>query len=113
MTKKTPSPTDDPCVRAAVAELKELIRRHYPTATFTVGPGEDEPGLVHLMATVDVDDPDEVVDLVIERMLELQLDEGVPVYVIPVRTPERVAAMLRAQQSVHGTPAHHRLVTGS
>jgi hypothetical protein len=35
---------------------------------------------------VDVDDPDEVVDLVIERVLSLTIDEGVPVHVPPVRT---------------------------
>jgi hypothetical protein len=33
------------------------------------------------------------VDLVIKRMLELQIDEGIPVYVIPMRTAERVAAL--------------------
>jgi hypothetical protein len=37
-------------------------------------------------------------DLVMDRMLQLQLDEGIPIYVIPIRTPERVAA-LRQQQS--------------
>ena len=55
--------------------------------------------MTHITTTVDLDDPDEVVDLVIERMLELQIDEGLPVYVIPIRTAERVAA-LRQQQHV-------------
>ncbi len=87
----------DPPRQAAVAELTGLIRRRYPTAAFDIGPGEDDPELTHIIATVDLDDPDEVADLVMERMLALQLDEGVPVYVIPIRTPERVAKLRREQ----------------
>jgi len=41
----------------------------------------------------DVDDPDEVTDLTIERELALQADEGIPVYVIPLRTPARTEAL--------------------
>jgi hypothetical protein len=51
---------------------------------------------VHLTTIVDLDDPDEVLDLVINRMMELQVEDKLPVYVIPVRTPERVAALRRA-----------------
>ncbi len=40
----------------------------------------------------------EVVDLVIDRMLELQLAHGIPVYLIPIRTPERVAALQRQRR---------------
>jgi len=90
-----PNPTD-PAIRAAVAELQATIRERFPSATFTVGAGHDPEG-IHLTATVDIDDPDDVVDLVIDRVLALQIDEHLPVYVIPVRTPERIAAMLRAR----------------
>jgi hypothetical protein len=109
----TPQPTpheDDPRIQAAIAELQDLIRSHYPSATFSVGPGEDEPDLVHLTAVVDVEDPDEVVDLVIERMLELQLDEGIPVYVIPIRTPERVAALLEERRAQEQRSASARVL---
>ena len=78
--------------------MQNLVQQRYPAATFAVGRGEDNPDAVHVTATVDVDDPDEVVDLVIDRMLALQLDEGLPVYLIPIRTPERVAALLREQR---------------
>ena len=44
---------------------------------------------------VDVEDTDEVMDLVIERELALQIDEGIPVYVIPIQTPERTRATMR------------------
>jgi hypothetical protein len=75
--------------RAAIDELSRLILEHYPTATFEIAPDPDAPDSTLLWAMVDVDDPDEVVDLVIERVLELTVDEGVPVYVVPIRTPER------------------------
>lgn len=89
----------DPRRRDAIRELAALIAQRYPTATISVGPGEEDPGVTHITAMVDLDDPDEVADLVMDRMLELHLDEGVPVYVIPVRTPERVAALRRRQHS--------------
>jgi hypothetical protein len=90
---------DSPRVRAAVAELEALIRLHCPTTTFEVGPGLDEPDAIHIIATVDLDDPDEVADLVMDRMLTLQIEEGLPVHVIPIRTPERLAAMLARRES--------------
>ncbi len=83
--------------QAAVRELTGLIKERYPSASFDIGPGEEDPELTHITTVVDLDDPDEVTDLVIERMLALQLDEGVPVYVIPIRTPERVAKLRREQ----------------
>lgn len=72
-----------------------LIRAHYPTAAFSVEHGIDDPEAVHLVATVDIDDPDAVVDLTIDRELQLQLDDGLPIHVIPRRTPARVAALQR------------------
>lgn len=81
-----------PQVRAALDELRSVIRERYPEAQFEVARGHDEPENIHLVTTVDVDDPDEVVDLVIDRLLELQVEERIPVYVIPLHTPERVLA---------------------
>ncbi len=82
----------------AVRELTELIRQYYPTVSFEITPGWDDPHGTYILATVDTDDPDEVTDLVLERELALQIDEGIPVYVLPLRTPERVAELLRQQQ---------------
>lgn len=81
----------DPRHRQAVDELSVLIATRYPTTTFTVRRGIDDPEATYLVATVDVDDPDEVLDLVVERLLTLQVDEGIPVYVLPVHTPARVS----------------------
>ena len=82
----------DARVGAALDELRNTIRARYPEATFEVARGDDEPSHVHLWTMVDLDDPDEVVDLVNDRVLELQLEDGLPVFVIPVRGPARVAA---------------------
>ena len=84
-------------MQAAVAEMQELIRARYPDATFAAGYGGDPDG-VYLTVTVDLDDTDEVVDVYVDRLLDLQIEEGLPLHVIPVRTPERIAAMLKERQ---------------
>jgi len=81
--------------QAAVEDLINMITAAFPTASFKVEPGVDEPDATHIIAEVDIDDADEVMDLVIDRLLEYQIDKGIPVYVIPTRTPERIAALLR------------------
>jgi hypothetical protein len=89
---------DDPRVQAALSELRGMILEHYPTATFEVGRDPDHGESIFLYTTVDLDDPDEVGDLVVDRLLELQVDEALPVHVIPLRTPERILAELRSRQ---------------
>jgi hypothetical protein len=91
-----------PRVHGALDELRGMISQRHPTATFEVGRGHDEPENIHLTAIVDLDDPDEVLDLVRERLLELQVEERVPVHVIPIRTPERVLADLQARAAAGG-----------
>jgi hypothetical protein len=85
-----------PRMQQALKELQRIIAQHYPTATFAISRGEDDPEAVHLTTTVDLDDPDEVMDMVISRVMELQVEEQLPVHLIPVRTPERVADLRRA-----------------
>ena len=98
------SSTTDPRMQAAIAELKQLIVSRYPDATFTVTHEEDPDG-IYLTPTVDVEDTDEVVDLFIDRLLELQIDEGLPVYVVPVRPVARVAEQLRESGQLQRRPA--------
>ncbi len=97
-------PIIDPRVLAAVTELEELVRSHYPEATFSVGRGQDEPEAIFVYATVDLEDTEPVVDLVIERELELLLDEGLPVQVIPLRTPERNSAIWAMEEQARLDP---------
>jgi hypothetical protein len=88
-------------ITGAVNELADLIRRHYPEATFQIVPAEDDASIVHLVARVDVDDTEDVADLVMDRMIQMQIDEGLPIYVIPLRTAERIAALRQAMTSRH------------
>src|SRR5947209_1821237 len=88
----------DPSVQSAVDELREVISRRYPSASFDIVSDPDETENVDMWTTVDLDDPDEVLDLVIDRLLQLQVEERVPVHVIPVRSPERVLAELSSRR---------------
>lgn len=85
-------------IQRAISELQETILQQYPATTFEIGRDPDEPGSINMFAIVDVDDPDVVGDLVIDRVLELTVEEGIPVHVVPVRTPERIAAGRRARR---------------
>jgi hypothetical protein len=76
--------THAPHIQAAVEELQRLIHGVYPTATFQVVPGDDPAG-TYLVATVDVEDVETVIDVYIDHLLALQIDAGLPVYVVPMR----------------------------
>ncbi len=52
-------------------------------------PGDDPAGL-YVPATVGVEAPDAVVEVYIHLLRELQIDEGLAVYVVPVRPLARV-----------------------
>ncbi len=109
--KQEQDPSLDPRMQEAVDELTQAIRQRYPEATFQISRGIDEPEQVHLWTTVDREDPDEVLDLVLDRLLELEVDEGVPLYVIPIRTPQRILTDLQT----HLRPGRrlHRTVSSS
>ncbi len=94
----------DPRIRQALVELKAMVRERWPGASFEVSRGEDPEG-IYLDATVDVADTDEVMDVVIDRLLELQVEERLPIYVIAGRPLERVLASLSSAGA-----AQHELV---
>jgi len=96
MSKEQPLQLDQR-TQNAITELQNTISSKYPTATFEVERAAEDPAIIHLVTTVDVDDPDEVGDLVLDRVLDLVAEERIPVHVIPVRTPERIRAALEAQ----------------
>ncbi len=72
---------DDPRIRVAIDELRELVRARYPAATFDVFEGEDPDG-VYLRATVDIEDLDEVMDVVIDALYDIQVERDLPVYIV-------------------------------
>ena len=79
---------DDPRIQAALAELKGMILAKFPMAEFDVSRGPDLDA-VWLEAIVDVDDLDEVTGVVFPRIVDMQVEEGLPVYVVGGWTPER------------------------
>ena len=87
----------DPKMHAALEELAAIISQHYPEASFRVSRGEDDPTIVQLVATVDVEDTDQVLDVVMDRLLELH-DEDLLVFVVTERPLERTIAMREAAQ---------------
>lgn len=90
MRNEQPVSELDGRTQQAIAEVQDAITRRYPTATFAIERAADDPRSLHLIAMTDVDDPDEVGDLVIDRIVALQVDEGIPLHVIPLRLPERI-----------------------
>jgi hypothetical protein len=87
-----------PRMADAVHELKELITARFPQAAFVVEEGVDPEG-IYLVTTVDIADTDEVIELVGDRLVALQVEEGLPVYVTPLRPIERVVAQLRERET--------------
>jgi hypothetical protein len=94
----------DPRIESAINEFTSLISHHYPGTTFTTYVGDDSGG-VFLRAVIDVDDPDEVMNLVIDRLVKVQDEEDVPLYVLPVTTRERAAAVY-AREHARFKPAN-------
>jgi hypothetical protein len=82
----------------ALHELKGLITARFPQAAFVVEKGSDPRG-IYLVTTVDIVDTDEVTALVGDRLVELQVDEGLQLYVTPLRPVERVVAQLREREA--------------
>lgn len=85
-----------PRMHAALEELKGLVRQRYPDATFRVAPSPESPETVLLKPVVDVEDRDEVMDVVSDRLVELQSEEQLPLFVVPVRPEARNEAIRRA-----------------
>lgn len=88
-----------PRMNDAVRELQGLISASFPAATFVVEEGFDPEG-IYVVTTVDIPDTDEVITVVGDRLVDLQVNEGLPVYVTPLRPVERVVAQLREREAV-------------
>jgi hypothetical protein len=87
-----------PRMKEALQELQRLITARFPQAAFVVEEGFDPEG-VYLITTVDIADTDEVIAVIGDRLVELQVDEGLLVYVTPLRPIERVVAELRKREA--------------
>ncbi|MBA2519732.1 MAG: hypothetical protein H0V24_08700 [Chloroflexia bacterium] len=94
-----------PQEQTALDDFERLIHARYPDATFDVSVG-GEPDGVYLTVTVDLEDSGEVIDHILDRLLEVHIDEGLPVYVVtarPVQSP--AAARPKAPSTVFESPA--------
>jgi len=91
---EVPADASDPRIQAALDELRAMIPQRYPAANFTVTRGEDPEG-VYLNPIVDVEDLDEVADVVTDRLVDMQVEEGLPIYVVPEWPTERLRAYLQ------------------
>lgn len=83
-------------IEEAVEELRSMIQARYPDAKFDVYEGEDPEG-TYLAPIVDFEDSYEVLEVVMDRMLDMEVEEGLPVYVVPVRPLERSLEQLRRE----------------
>ncbi len=95
----------DKRTQQAIEELQATIIARYPTTTFELARSPEDPDSLLLLATADVDDPDEVGDLVLDRVVEFIVEEGIPIHAIPLRTPERIQA---AREAERRDPLHFR-----
>lgn len=86
----------DPTIVAALEELKALMAAQYPEARFEVFEGEDPDG-VYLRATVDIEDSSDALVPVLDKLHELEVEQGLPIYVVTDQPLERVTAQLKAR----------------
>jgi hypothetical protein len=73
----------DSRVRLKVREFSELVRRRFPEARFSVGPHPSHRGAV-IDAFTNVSDDFELLDLVVDRLLDLLIEEDIAIQVIPM-----------------------------
>jgi hypothetical protein len=85
-------------MEAAIHDLRDMITARFPQATFVIEEGFDPEGM-YLVPTVDIADTDEVIDTIGDRLLVFQVEEGLPLYVTPLRPIERVIADLREREA--------------
>ncbi|RIK45723.1 MAG: hypothetical protein DCC58_05535 [Chloroflexi bacterium] len=68
---------------AAIDELRSLILLRFPEATFHVEHGIDDPEAIHLVTTIDSDDAVDLLEYVLDRQMQMQIEEGIPIFIIP------------------------------
>jgi hypothetical protein len=88
--------TITPRAQAALDELQAMIATRFPEATFEVQTGLDPAG-IYLLATVDIEDTDGVFAVVVDRLIDMQVCERLPIYVVPLQPLPRVIAEMRKQ----------------
>jgi hypothetical protein len=80
-------------LNAARGEIEAIITKAYPRAQFSPL-WLDDPEGVHLRVVVPVDDAEEVFNLAADRLLHFQIEEGLPLYLVPLRPVGQVLKQL-------------------
>ena len=83
----------------AIAEAEARILAVYPEATFRLIEGED-PLRLYLDAYTDAEDAFAVLDLVSDWLVDLSVNAGVHLHVIPL--PQEAAALYVSMEPSHG-----------
>lgn len=96
MTNERRPAAADTRIQSAIAELQRCLQTRFPDATFVVTEGEDPEG-TYLVVTVDVEDTDEVVEVVRDQLFRMQVEEALPLYLVPALPLARVAEQLRGR----------------
>jgi hypothetical protein len=82
-------------IQHAIAVVEARIRAVYPEAIFRLVEGEDPIG-IYLDAYTDADDAFAVLDVVSDWLVDLSVNDGVHLHVIPL--PQEVAALYVSKQ---------------
>jgi hypothetical protein len=69
-------------VKEAAEELKAIIRTRYPDARFRLARDPNQQRSWLLWTMVDVDDPEDVSNLVVDREVDMLSEEHIPLHVI-------------------------------
>jgi len=79
---------NEPPMQHAIAEIEALVRSRHPDAVFEVFPSSNVAG-VYMRIIVDIDEPDDVTALIIDRVADMQIDDELPLYPVTVRRSRR------------------------
>ena len=85
--------TWDEKIQWAISEVQARIQAVYPDAVFRVSQGEDPVG-IYIDAYTDAEDSFCVFYLVNDWLVDLSIDAGLPIHVIPL--PKEQAALKQA-----------------
>jgi hypothetical protein len=84
-------------IKEAAEELKTMIRAKYPDAQFQLSRAQDDRDAWNLWTYVDIEDPDEVNEITIDREREMLIEEHIPIYVVPTLSRWRFAGQAPAR----------------
>ena len=71
-------------VKEAAEELKAIIRTRYPDAQFRLARDPNQQRSWLLWTAVEVEDPEEVTNLVVDREVDMLSEEHIPLHVIVI-----------------------------